>query len=176
MDSVIHLAFRYSEQDYVRAMRAHYASRLRLRLDVAVAVVTALLGVYWWQSPSSRYWGMGLVGLSAVLVLMLVAAFGVIPILAFRREPKFRDEYSLTFSPDGIHFRTAHIDSQLQWSMYNRALADAHSFVLYHGPHSFSVIPKRVFKTTEQLAEFERLVLETIPEVSRSSPTIAAKS
>ncbi|PYT60012.1 MAG: hypothetical protein DMG35_12805 [Acidobacteria bacterium] len=169
MDSTIHLSFRYSELDYVRAMRAHYASRLRLKLDVAVAVVTTLLGVYLWQSRDSRLWGIGLVCLSAVLVLMLVATFGVIPKLIFRREPKFRDEYSLTFSPEGIHFRTAHINSQLQWAMYSRALVDPHSFILYHGTHSFSVIPKRVFETTEKLAAFEQLVSEKIPEISKKN-------
>jgi len=30
--------------------------------------------------------------------------------LIFRREPKFRDDYLLSFSPEGIHFRTAHIE------------------------------------------------------------------
>ena len=37
MDTV-QLSFRYVEQDYVRAMRVHYASRLRLPLDIAVIV------------------------------------------------------------------------------------------------------------------------------------------
>jgi len=166
MDSIIQLSFRYSELDYVRAMRAHYASRLRLRLDAAVAMATALLGVYLWQSPDSRWWGIGLICLSAVFVLILVAAFGVIPQLVFRREPKFRDEYSLTFSPEGIHFRTAHINSDLQWSIYTRALVAPHSFILYRGTHSFTVIPKRVFEATGQMAAFEQLISEKIPEIS----------
>jgi hypothetical protein len=166
MDSTIHLSFRYSERDYVRAMRAHYASRLRLKLDAVVAVATAVLGIYLWHSLDSPWWGVGLVCLSAVLVLMLVGAFSVIPKLNFRREPKFRDEYSLAFSPEGIHFRTAHIDSHLQWSMYSRALVDAHSFILYHGTNSFTVIPKRVFETPEQLALCDRLISEKIPKIS----------
>jgi YcxB-like protein len=167
MDSAIQLSFRYSELDYVLAMRTHYASRLRLKLDAAVAVVAASLGIYLWQSPDSRLWGIGLVCLSVAMVLMLVAAFGVIPRLVFRREPKFRDEYWLTFSPESIHFRTAHINSQLQWSMYSRALVSADSFILYYGTHSFTVIPKRVFETSGQLAAFEQLVSEKIPEISK---------
>ena len=167
MDSIIDLSFRYSERDYVRAMRAHYASRLRLKLDAAVVVAMVLLGVYLWQSPDSRGWGIALLCLSAVFVLALVTAFGIIPRLVFRREPKFRDEYSLTFSPDGIHFQTSHINSQLQWSMYTRALVDPHSFVLYHGTHSFTVIPKRVFENNEQLASFEHLVSEKIAEIAK---------
>lgn len=167
MDSSIHLSFRYSEQDFVRAMRAHFASRLRLKRDIALAVAMALFGLYVWQWLNLPWYGMPLFGLSAVLILLLVAAFGVIPGVIFRREAKFRDEYSLTFSPDGIHFRTAHIDSQLQWSMYSRALIDAHSFVLYYGPGSFTVIPKRVFETTEQQAAFEHLISQKIPRISK---------
>jgi hypothetical protein len=148
-------------------MRAHYASRLKVKLDIIVALAGALLGFYLWRSPDSRWWGTGLLCLSAILLLMLIAAFAVIPRLIFRREPKFRDEYSLTFSPEGIHFLTAQIDSRLQWSMYGRALVDSHSFVFYYGTHSFSIIPKRVFTSSEQLAVFERLVSEKIPNIRR---------
>ena len=98
---------------------------------------------------------------------MLIAAFTVIPPLAFRREPKFRDDYSLTFSPEGIHFRTAHIDSQLQWSMYSRALVDAHSYVLYYGSHQFTVIPKRVFQSAEQQQAFEQLLTQHVSQIVR---------
>ena len=98
---------------------------------------------------------------------MLVAAFMVIPPLIFRREPKFRDDYSLTFSPEGIHFRTALFDSQLQWSMYSRALVDAHSYVLYYGSRQFTVIPKRVFQSAEQQQAFEQLLTQHVSQIVR---------
>ena len=41
----VSLSFRYAEQDYVRAMRAHYASRLRLPLDIAFIVGSLFLGL-----------------------------------------------------------------------------------------------------------------------------------
>jgi len=75
-----------------------------------------------------------------------------------RSEAKFRDDYSLTFSQSGIHFSTAHIDSQLPWSMYSRALIDEHSYVLYYGSRQFTVIPKRVFQNPEQQQIFEQLL------------------
>jgi hypothetical protein len=102
-----------------------------------------------------------------LLVLVLIGAFMVLPRVLFAREAKFRDEYSLTFSPEGIHFQTEHIDSQLQWSLYTRALVDAHSFVLYYGSRSFTIIPKRVFRTAEQQAAFERMIAKKIPEISK---------
>ena len=169
MDSTVNLSFRYSETDFVRAMRAHYASRLRLRLDIAVVIATAAVGAYLWHSPDSRWYGVTVVGVSAVFALMLVAAFTVIPIVVFRRDPKYRDEYSLTFSPEGIHFRTAHIDSELQWSIYSRVLVDAHSFVLYWRSSYFTVISKLLFHSVVQQEVFEKLLVQNVSTIVRKS-------
>jgi hypothetical protein len=103
--------------------------------------------------------------MSGVLTVTLVAAFAVIPSVAFRRQPKFRDEYSVTFSPQGIHFRTTHIDSDLKWDMYTWALIDAHSFILYYGSQQFTVIPKRVFEGPVQRQAFEPLLRQHVSKV-----------
>ena len=78
----VNLSFRYVEQDYVRALRAHYAGRFRLPLDIAVIVGVAIIGVYEWRSGSHRA---GVVSLcfSGLLASMLIAAFAVIPSVAF---------------------------------------------------------------------------------------------
>lgn len=98
--------------------------------------------------------------------LMLAAAFAIIPRISFRGQPKFRADYSLRFSPQGIHFRTAHIDSDLQWGMYTSALVDAsYSFILYYGSQQFTVIPKRVFQDGSQRQTCERLLVQNVPNV-----------
>ena len=167
MNSPINLSFRYAENDYVRAMRAHYASQLRLPLDILVIIVLIGVGAYLWRSPSLHWLAVAGISLAVVFALMLIAAFRVIPTVAFRREPKFRDDYSLAFSPEGIHFRTAHIDSQLQWSMYSRVLIDAHSYVLYYGSRQFTVIPKRVFQSADQRQAFEQMLTERSSNIVR---------
>src|SRR5438105_7376131 len=120
----VNLSFRYVEADYVRAMRAHYASRLRLPLDIAVTLGVAVFGAYEWRQWANAF-GITLLGVSGIFALILVAAFAVMPRISFRSQPKFRDEYSLRFSPEGVHFQTAHIDSDLQWGMYTSAFVDA---------------------------------------------------
>ncbi len=167
MSSTINLSFRYSENDYVRALRAHYASQLRLPLDILVIIILIAAGACFWRSPSLHWFAVGGIALAVVFALMLVAAFTVVPALVFRREPKFHDDYSLAFSPEGIHFRTAQIDSQLQWSIYSRALVDAHSYVLYYGSRQFTVIPKRVFESIEQRQAFEQMLSEHISNIVR---------
>ena len=160
----VNLSFRDAEQDYVRALRAHYAGRLRLQLDIAVIVGVALIGAYEWWSGSQ---GFGIISfcLSGFLALILVAAFAIIPGLAFRRQPKFRDEYSLTFSSEGIHFRTIHIDSDLKWGIYTWALVDPYSFILYYSPQQFTVVPKHVFQSPSQRQAFEQLLRRNVSKV-----------
>lgn len=153
----VNLSFRYEEQDYVRAMRAHFAMRLRLPLDLTLAAMTALLGAY--------ELGIGMVCLSGGFILILVAAFAVIPRIWFRSQPKLRDEYSLRFSSEGIHFQTVHIDSDLQWTMYTRALVDPYSFILYYGNQQFTLIPKRVFSDGAQRELFERLLSQNVSNI-----------
>jgi hypothetical protein len=165
MSETVNLSFHYSKRDIVRAMRSDYASRMRPRFDIIMAVILAGVGAYLWHSPSSHWSGVFFVGASAVFVLFLLAAFVIVPPLAFRLNAKYRDDYSLTFSPDGIHFHTVHIDSELQWGLYSRALVDTYSYILYYGSRTFSVIPKRVFQDAEQERAFERLLAQHVPKI-----------
>jgi hypothetical protein len=93
MNSTINLSFRYAESDYVRALRAHYASQLRLPLDILVIIVLLGAGAYLWRSPGLHWLGVAGVALAVAFAIILIAAFTLIPALAFRRKPKFRDDY-----------------------------------------------------------------------------------
>lgn len=163
----VSLSFRYLESDYSRAYRAHCRTRLRLPLDAVAVVLGTGVGIYLWRNPARHWLGVGCVALSSLLLLIIVSAFTVIPRLVFRRDPKFRDDYSLTFSHEGIHFRTASIDSRLQWILYSRALVDAHSYMLYYGSTQFTVIPKRVFHDAEQQQAFEHLLTQHVSQIVR---------
>jgi hypothetical protein len=165
VNEAINLSFRYTKTDIVRAMRSHYASQMRPRLDIAMAVLLAVVGAYFWRSPGSHWFGVFLVGGSTAFLLILLAAFVIIPSLAFRLTPKFHDDYSLAFSAEGIRFRTVHIDSQLQWSLYSRVLVDPYSYILYYGARTFTIIPRRVFQSTEQERSFEELLARHVSKI-----------
>lgn len=113
LSSTINLTFRYLEVDYVRAVRAHFASPFQWQFDAAAAIAVFAVGFLLWQSFDLDWLGVAAMTLSVAFGLWLVALFAVAPRWAFRRERKFRDEYTLSFSPEGVHFRTANIDSRL---------------------------------------------------------------
>ena len=167
MNSTVHLSFRYQQSDFARAMRAHFADVFRLKLDITIMVGMASLGAFFWRLPEWHWLGMVCIGVSVVFAVIFFVAFALIPQMVFRRDRKFLQDYSLTFSPEGIHFQTAHIDSQLQWSMYSRGLVDAHSYVLYHGARSFTIIPKRVFQSAGEQETFEELLAQNVPRIVR---------
>ncbi|MFN0056781.1 MAG: YcxB family protein [Planctomycetales bacterium] len=73
----------------------------------------------------------------------------------------------MEFSSEGIYFRTAQVDSRLQWTVYTLALVDAHSYVLYYGTRQFTVIPKRVFQNSEQQQAFEQLLTQHVARIVR---------
>ena len=166
MDSTIRLSFRYLQSDYTRAIRTHFGSRRRLAFDVAVIVLVAAAGLCLLRW-SGDIWGVVFLGLAAVFALVLIVGLVIVPRVIFRSTSKLHDEYFLDFSPNGIHFRTAQIDSELQWSMYSRALVDAHFYLLYYGPRSYTIIPKRVFQNAEQQTAFEQLLTQNIPQIVR---------
>jgi hypothetical protein len=143
----------------------HYASRMRLWLDIVVLIASGVAGIHLWQSSNTRWLGIAALSVSGIFALILLTAFVVIPPLAFRREPKFRDEYSLTFSDQGVRFNTEHIHSTLEWSIYSKAVVDRHSYVLYYGPSSFTVIPQRVFQNGEQRTAFDELLVRHVREI-----------
>lgn len=163
----IALSFRYSKNDVVRAIRTHYSSVLRVKFDGVLAILLLGAGLYCVRVPDLRWFGIFGLLASTVLLLMLSAAFTVLPYLSFSWQPKYRDEYSLTFSSDGIHFRTVHVDSQLQWKLYSHALADAHSYLLYYGSKTFTIIPKRAFRDQEQQTKFDKLLSQNVPRIVR---------
>jgi hypothetical protein len=138
---------------------------MRLWLDITALVGSAIFGAYLWRSEGSNWLAILSLSVASIFAVMLVSAFLIIPPLVFRREPKFLDTYSLTFSEDGIHFSTAHIDSNLEWSLYSRALVDPCSYILYHGRQSFTVIPKRAFQDVDQQNAFEQLLTKKILKI-----------
>ena len=164
--STVRFSFRYSELDYVRAVRAYNLARFRIWLDIIVVVLAGAGAFYLWQFPSLHWISITFLGVLGIFGLGLVASFTVIPPMVFRRDRKLRDNYTVTCSREGIRFESAHVDSLIQWSSYSEALIDSYSYVLKYGK-SFTAIPKRVFQNELQKKQFEELLMAHIPQIVR---------
>lgn len=167
MSESITIKFRHSVEEYSKAVRLHHAARTNLSLDLVAFALLVGFGI-WMLAEGKRPWvGYVSFGVAASWAAAMAFVFLVAPRLAFRSNPKFAEEYELTFSPEGIHFRTPSIDSKLQWSHYSKALVNGDFFLLYYGEHFFTTLPKRVFATSEALQAFESLLARFVPDIKR---------
>jgi hypothetical protein len=62
----------------------------------------------------------------------------------------------------GLNFRSAHANSQVQWTLFVKWAEHKQSFALFMSPESSTVIPKQAF-APEQLDEFRELLRLNVP-------------
>ncbi len=163
MEEIISLRFKYTEEEYVAAMRLYMMSSADFitRLAVCGLYAVAVIFLFTWLGFS--------VDTEVILLFILAACLPfliaflhlfVLPRQRFRSDPKFKDEYFLQFSEDGIQFKTAQIDALIQWSLYTKVLENDRFYLLIYGKNMISVIPKRAFSSAAQEAAFERICSE----------------
>jgi YcxB-like protein len=91
------------------------------------------------------------------LVLAAVEWFDLLPLsvliayIEYKRNPKYREQYDLGLSPDGLSFRTSTVSSVLKWSLYSSFWETNRAFVLSYGRGIPTVIPKAAFATPADL-------------------------
>jgi hypothetical protein len=169
MNSVVTISFRYRPGEYMRAVNAHQLARARLVPDAAFSLVFLAAGLAMLNfGDLSNFWlGVALCAIGLALPLMFAIFLFVLPRLMIAGNDKLRDEYQLTFSDAGIHFRTTAIDSRLAWSLYQNATEVRDFYLLYHGRRQFTVIPKRAFENETDRRAFEALLLAHVPKIER---------
>ncbi|MBI5263178.1 MAG: YcxB family protein [Bradyrhizobium sp.] len=166
----IELTFRYLPGEYLQALRAHQFARTFLAVDTGFSLLMLVCGLatFWWGGAFYRWLGLAFIGLGLLLPVLYALAR-----LAARQkvanEAKFKQEYRLTFSERGIHFRTHGIDSHIDWSYYQSALRIGNFYLMYYSRDDFTVIPKRVLQETGTTEAFEEMLHRHVPKVELRS-------
>jgi YcxB-like protein len=163
--------FTYSRNEYILAMKRHYKTTLRVRLDVMAGIAGIVGGSILALTTGSRFaWLMATAG--ALLLAMVAYAIFVLPIIIYKSQPKLKNEYRLFFSDDGIEFKTAGIDAKLEWSLYTSWLSDNDFYILYHGKRDLSVIPRRSLSSNNADQRLREMLTRKIgPAISSNRAT-----
>jgi hypothetical protein len=147
MEDVVELRFKYSEDEYVSAYRKYFLAKKRATLFIIMAAGLVVVGIYFLVSNGD-----------VALTVSLVTSSILLPRQRFRADPRFKGEYRLRFSDEGIEFHTADIDAKVSWRVYKEAFEMRRFYLLSDGAATLTVIPKRVFTSTEQESAFRRLL------------------
>jgi hypothetical protein len=170
MNSSVTISFSYRTMDFVRAWRARFGSRSHLKQNLTFTLIIVLWALYMSYAPRSRFeWSLFSFSTAAILLLIVggLAFRSLIPRIIFALSPKFRESYTVTFSPDGVRVQTPHADSRLDWGRYSRAILGSEEYILCYGRSLFGVIPKRAFQSPEDLRAFEEMLTRFVPEVGK---------
>jgi hypothetical protein len=130
-----------------------------MALVLFLAVLLAVIGAY-------HLWGALALGILFNVAIFYSAVVNA-PRRVFRKDSKFRDEYALTFSEEGIALKTHQIDSKLAWSLYKQVLENKSLYVLVYdapGRMVMTVVPKRVFRHAGEESAFRELVHRKIDQ------------
>ncbi len=147
MTESVEATFTITRDEYVRAMRRYYKTKLQWKRDFVGGAVALVAGIYLLQTSTmipAFGWLLVLAG-GFMLALLMYAVF-LLPHMIYRYQPKLKSEYRLRFWEDGIGFQTDEIDAQLKWAFYHSWIQDAEFYILYHGERDVSVIPRRALK------------------------------
>ncbi|MDT5063385.1 MAG: hypothetical protein QOH63_3844 [Acidobacteriota bacterium] len=173
----ISLRFRYTEEEYIAAIRFYLTGSKSFLIRLILSFICVAAGIFlvsFLNLDSAFSFLLTFIGV--VLLLIWSLLFFVVPRQRFRRDPKFRDEYFLQFSDDGIQFKTAQIDALVQWSLYSRVIENERFYILVYGENMISVIPRRAFASAQQEAAFDELLKRKLPACFDSKRLNARKS
>ena len=158
----ISISFINELKDHIEAQRVLYSKCVMAKLDKVVAVLLFGFGIYYVASVGVRWWTVIWFPLAVAEWFDLLSLSRLRTKIDFQRNPKFREEYHLTFSRESIHFKTASLDSTLQWTHYERVIESSELFLLMYGNGLYTLIPKRCFKSNEEINAFRALVSQAI--------------
>jgi hypothetical protein len=160
--STITVVFRNEPRDHSHAYRLYYRHSVLWKVDKIVALLLLVFGAVSVSLVGIRWWSVVWFPLAAGDWFNLFSLHRLRIFLQFRRDPKMSETYHLTFSSNGIEFRTESINSRIEWSFYRSVLEDDEVFLLVYGAWMYTVIPRRAFGGASEFEGFRRLVLEKL--------------
>ena len=154
------ITYQPTQGDLVHAARTWEGRHWRVA-RYFVACVLVACGVFL-IAMAGRWWGALFALLGVLEACNLLPAAVVRAILEFRANPKFREEYQLTLTREGLRFKTASIESTLKWTHYSDFFETDKAFILVYGKRMYTVIPKRALEGDTQLSEIRQLLSTSI--------------
>jgi hypothetical protein len=162
MNESVHISFRHTETEYLAATRFYFLRSTALQTGWIVTFILVSAGLV--VLPLILDYSLPL---WFTLALIGVVGAGLfhrtvidIPRRYFRGDPKFRDEYHLTFSDAGIEFQTLNMSSMIAWNFYTGVIENDKFYLMKYGNniHSVSMIPKRAFADSRQESTFRQML------------------
>lgn len=152
------LSFKYTQNEYVKAERKYLlASNTVSKLSIAVLMVFLPFSVFYLFLSSFSFLSITAFAVALIYLIFGCLVYFYMPVYKFKQTSKYHEVYALTFSNNGIHFKTPSIDSELKWSVYSSLWESADFYYLIQTPRMYALVPKRAFKYPDDMEIFEKI-------------------
>jgi len=107
-------------------------------------------------------------GISTFFFLVLLCYRFLFPNFIMKKNPLLFDEFSLEFSDEGIHYKSAVVDSKISWAVFKSAIITKEQCLLFNKDKKaqFNLIPLRCFESNDQLLAFDSIIREKIKDIT----------
>jgi hypothetical protein len=142
--------------------KLHYAHRLRRTwaLIVAIVVLTAILSLIVCLYPYPALSVM--VRFLLVILVVGITLSALVPYRAARRQLKnelyFRDPIIERFKPIGYELEGTEFSIEVAWKDLSQVHEMRTLFLMYRGPETAHIVPKRFFTNQEEMDAWRRTV------------------
>jgi len=153
------LTYKPTEEEFIQAQITPRLFMLRIYaalasfLIVFMLLVFLLLGVH----DKAAAWWIFFAGIFALVDRYVLVRYRIKRV--FRRSPITSSERSVFISGDGIKTVMSNAKEDVQWSAFQKARELKDVLLLYYGPKSYYIFPKRAF-TGENLERFRAQLRE----------------
>ena len=154
-DITIH--FRYTFEEYIDAYRLHYSQLRRLKRNIIFSVALLFLGVGLCLFLGYSFSNSLPIYASVILAAFLLSEYFLSPSKSFERDPRLKEERTLTFSEEKIIFKIGKDMISVKWKQYSHFLENSEFYLFYYAPETFLILPKRAF-TLEGNERFKKMV------------------
>jgi hypothetical protein len=168
VERTVKVEFQTTAADYRRILFWYRRTRL---LVGAILYLLVVIAIGWFLmfaggGPSGRETSSTstVFGLLLVLPVFLAASLFWQVWRQAKKVEKISEPGTATFSPSGLRFETASSTSESAWARYHRVYATTTDFILFPQDNIFYAIPKRFFRSQEDISIVNEILKEHLGE------------
>lgn len=154
----VNINFQYTEKEYVKAVRKYLLVTDTIKkLDMILAIIGVPCALVYFFLSAFNWFSILLLVCAVMFTGFVGLQYLYVPVMTFRKTPKFKEEYHLTFTAEGIWFETTTIHSELQWNTYTIFWESEDCYYLVQEKQIYTILPKRAFAGDAEKLAFERM-------------------
>lgn len=156
--------FKLSEDQFKKAHRAYLRRSLLSVKNIFMLTIALLIGVVQSQLFGAANWVLWIFGGAWLAVVGLcIFVYIWMPGRIFRARPSLSETQIVRVDEEGIEWKAGDRHRQIAWSEIKRVSHIHRDFIYFHPHHGLpEILPKSVFKSEEELGNFNEFVQKCI--------------